>query len=277
MNKIKINNKILKIYSIIYLFSILITYSFLVKTIKPVYELVFSISSKNAYEIELLIGNEYRQKKTDFLLKLIDKYQNPNQNFYLNDYFSSRMLQDYNAGANAVTSFKFAKNSISNVEKFRMILEKCDLPNNIKKKIINNLFANNMFNFKNYMRTQLNSGEIAEETIQYIFMFKGMSEKELQQFIYQFKKTLEEETLIYAKKLFLVNISIQYLRDEINKQITEIKKDEKVFNFFIDRIAVRSLNKNLVIFISLLLPIMVIFSIELLRLLVLNRIKIKPS
>jgi len=277
MNKIKINNKILKIYSIIYLFSILITYSFLVKTIKPVYELVFSISSKNAYEIELLIGNEYRQKKTDFLLKLIDKYQNPNQNFYLNDYFSSRMLQDYNAVAIADTSFKFAINSISNVEKFKMILEKCDLPNNIKKKIINNLFANNMFNFKNYMRTQLNSGEIAEETIQYIFMFKGMSEKELQQFIYQFKKTLEEETLIYAKKLFLVNISIQYLRDEINKQITEIKKDEKVFNFFIDRIAVRSLNKNLVIFISLLLPIMVIFSIELLRLLVLNRIKIKPS
>jgi hypothetical protein len=277
MNKIKINNKILKIYSIIYLFSILITYSFLVKTIKPVYELSFSISPKNAYEIELLIGNEYRQKKTDFLLELINKYQNPNQNFYLNDYFSSRMLQDYKAGAIADTSFKFASNSISNVEKFRMILEKCDLPNNIKKKIINNLFANNMFNFKNYMRTQLNSGEVAEETIQYIFMFKGMSEKELQQFIYQFKKTLEEETLIYAKKLFLVNISIQYLRDEINKQITEIKKDEKVFNFFIDRIAVRSLNKNLVIFISLLLPIMVIFSIELLRLLVLNRIKIKLS
>lgn len=277
MNKIKINKKILIVYSFIYLLSVLITFSYLEKIIKPVYELNFSIASKNPYEIELLIGKDYREKKKDFLDSLISKYQNSDKNLYLNDYFSARILTDFNSKAIASTTYSFAISIISDVEKFKMILEKCNLPNNIKNIIINNLFVNNMFNFDNFKSTRLKSESEGNKNTQFTFIFKEIGEKELQRFINELKKTIEEESLNYAKKLFLIEFNIQYLKDVIDKEIAKIPNNEKVINFYIDRIANRTLNKNLAAFISLLLPIIVILSIELLRLLVLNRIKIKHS
>ena len=277
MNKIKINKKILTVYSIIYLLSILITYSYLEKIIKPVYELNFSISSKNPYEIELLIGNDYREKKKDFLDSLISKYQNSDENLYLNDFFSARILTDFNSKAIANTAYSFAISMLSDVEKFKTILEKCNLSNNIKNVITNNLFVDNMFNFDNFNSTRLISESEGSENTQFAFIFKEIGEKELQRFINEFKKTIEQETLNYAKKLFLIEFNIQYLKESIEKEITKIPNDEKVINFYIDRIANRTLNKNLAVFLSLLLPIIVILSIELLRLLVLNRINFKHS
>ena len=272
MKKIKINKKILIIYSLIYLSSILITYSFLDKNIKPVYEFNFSLSAKKAYEIELLIGNEYREKKRGYLELLISEYQNSSADLYLNDYFSSNLFSDFNSEAIADTTFKFAISSLSDWEKFRLILEKCDLPNKIKNTIINNLFTNNMFNFNNFRKNVITSERVSNETAQFTFVLKAISENEMELFVNEFKKTIEEESLNYAKKLFFVNISIQYLKDELYKEIIKINNDTKVINFYIDNISNRSLNKNLAIFISLLLPIIFVLSIELLRLLVLNRI-----
>lgn len=275
MKKIEINKKILTTYILVYLFSFFIIYSFLVKITKPVFELTFSVSSKNPYEIELLIGSDYRLKKTELLEKLIIKYQNSNQDLYLNDYFSSTLLRDFNAGAIADTSLSYAINSISNVSEFKKILHKSKLSKNIKDTILNNLFVDDMFNFKNFKKTSIKSERADHETFKFNIVLKGINEKDLQTFTNEFKNTLEKETLIYAKKLFLVNVNTKYLKKEIIKEISKIESGTSVINFYIDRVAKRTLNINLIIFISFSLPLIVILSFELLRLLILKRINIK--
>jgi hypothetical protein len=275
MKKIEIKKKILITHILIYLFSFLIIYSFLMKNVKTVFELSFSISSKTPYEIELLIGNDYRQKKAEFFDSLINKYQNSNQNIYLNDYFSSSLFYDFNAGAIANTSFKYAVNSVSSVKEFKKILEESKLSKNIKDTIMINLFVNDMFNFKNFRRISIKNERSNSPNYKFSLMLKGISEKDLVIFSNEFKSALEKRTLNYAKKLFVINVNTKFLKNEINNEIAKIKNNTKVINFYVDRVAARTLNFNLILFFSFSLPIIVILTIELLRLLILKKINIK--
>lgn len=275
MRKVEIKKKILLSYLIVYLAGIFLVSNFLSKNVKPVYELGFILSAKTAYEIELLISDEYRAKKNDYIQSLYNKYQNSKKDLYLNTYFSKLLLNDYNPHTIAVTSFNVTVNSISNVEQLRKIIQKCDLSKNLKEKVENNLFINDTINFKNFKKTIISSKGKDINSYKFNFMFSEINEKDMRIFINEFKNVLEKEALNYTKKLFLIGNNNQLLKDLIKKEILKIDNNTNVINFEINNLVLRTLSMNLILFLTLILPLTLIIILELLRITIFNKIKIK--